>query len=93
MESAKDQLVNWVVGSLEVEPENWTFDHYNANHTSGLKVWIANGTYGLEIVSDGARFGGVTGFSILFGWLSWRGRIIRAVREAALKKMLAKRFP
>jgi hypothetical protein len=34
---------------LRNNPNDWRFDKYEAVHKSGLKVWIANSSYGLHV--------------------------------------------
>lgn len=89
MAKSINQLADWAVGSLAMEPEAWSFDVFRAKHTSGVTVWIANGSYGLDIRDEGIEIGGVTPFSILFGWATWRGRVYRAARNAAIRKLIA----
>lgn len=86
------RLVNWVIGSLDSEPDAWSFDEFNASHSSGIKVWIANSSYGLRIEKAGVgSFGGVTPVSPFFGWLGWRGRVYRAARKAQIARLLKAR--
>jgi hypothetical protein len=69
-------LVKATIDALNDHPEEWVITDFEAiNNKRGIKIWIANSLYGLEI----GRFGGVTPL----GWLiPWRIRVWNAVWRA-----------
>lgn len=47
MDSTED-----IVRSMDEHPEQWTISKYTASHSSGLKLWIANGRLTLGAAPD-----------------------------------------
>ncbi len=78
------RLADDVIANLKAYPEHWTFDKYEArNERRRIVVWIANGSYGLDLQVQSYSSGNAPSFfSALFGWCSWRGRLYRAIRRA-----------
>lgn len=82
------QVVAVVLHSLKNRPADWevgTLGYWLRNKGLGVEVWGANQRYGLTITTNLGNFrekiGGVTLFSLFFGWATpWR----RAVYSAAL---------
>ena len=44
-----NRAVRAVIAALDGEPETWRYDGFELAHTSGIHIWIANSSYGMEI--------------------------------------------
>ena len=85
----KRSTLNKIIESLEGNADGWTFSEYAARHRkSDSEIWTGNGHYGLHVIADGVKFGDVTFASSLFGAIiPWRRKLLKAVHEAALRRM------
>lgn len=86
-------IVSLACKSLDANPEEWTFTHYEAKSEKlGLTVWFANGIFALHIKTrEGYQLGGVSFFASFLGWFTWRARVMRAVRRAQKHQFMMSR--
>lgn len=74
-------LARQVARLLREDPTGWRSSGYKLRHNSGLVVWVANGAYGLHIVTpDGDRLWDVTMWCLVGGSPNQQ-HVWRAVKE------------
>jgi hypothetical protein len=62
-----------------LEHDGWTRDDYHLRHSSGVRIWYANSSYGLSVAIDGNDVGpyNLGSEGLRSSWL-WRIRLYRA---------------
>ncbi len=80
------KLVDKIIKDMEETPDSWLFDKFAAQK-DGIKVWHCNGTYGIDVNG----IGGVTPFSVFFGWcVPWRVKLLKATKNLQVKQLTSK---
>src|SRR4051812_45004161 len=91
-----DALLKDVLTSLKQDPDEWIFDDYNAtNERTGVCIWIANKSYGLNVRFPGGyklpEHDDVSAAPCLFGSLTWRGSLLRQCNQIRRDRWLKER--
>lgn len=81
-----------VMVSLRARRYNWKYhyDFHLKNEAESMYVWVANKEFGLHFTVEGRRYGDVTGWSVAFGRLTWRRKLLRVALEAGDSKEVEK---
>ena len=69
-----EQIALDIAESLKKYPEQWTTDgRYYLAHKSGVKIWVANETYGIEVNGNKPSHSSRKHILKAYrGWLGWK---------------------